>query len=350
MSADRDPVSSPTASAGRDTPELAADGWYRMPEMPAPYVALEGGETVALRPDRPWDGSRCVVLEIHQTAAIRVAVRPLQGAALGLLNVADAEGAGHHGGQEAALERVKAHAMSRKIAEDTQWFRLDPRTARDPERNPYYGSPAHIAWSQAASLRCGGLLAPTWLRDFDPFGGTLSQGVEILPGGAYPFELSKMAFAHRADWDLGRFFNAGPLYGLYDSSVRQPELGFYGLSRNSTVTPALDALYTLAGHPDWQVDYVRQSLRQVALPVVSAMLPEERGSSASASGSGGRSDLSNAFATPQTPTAPLPLEQGFGWPMPAPALERLIESQASPSTASLPPAPAPTLVPFSRSM
>jgi hypothetical protein len=176
--------------------------------------------------------------------------------------------------------------------------------------------------------------------------------VEILPGGAYPFELSKMAFAHRADWDLGRFFNAGPLYGLYDSSVRQPELGFYGLSRNSPVTPALDALYTLAGHPDWQVEYVRQSALQATLTAASEMRPDAQAFNAGASNSGasdpgGRSDASSALATP---AAPLPIEQGFGWPLPTPALEKIIESQASASSAAMPPAPTPALVPLSRSL
>lgn len=204
-------------------------------------------------------------MRIHQDATIQVHVRELRGAELGLLNVSDKD--------EQALERVKAQATSRKIAEDKHWFGVDPAAARDPQRNPYCHSPAHIAWSEATSLRCAGRLDPHWLREFDPYGGTLCQGAMIVPGGQYPHALSKMAFAHSADWKLGRFFDAGPLSGLYDSDVRQPELGFYGLSSMSPVEPKLDVLYGVAGHPDWDIDYAARVRLQSTEPALATSGP-----------------------------------------------------------------------------
>ena len=235
--------------SGYDAPPSPSD-WRVSPEIRAPYAQSASGDAVTLRageaaPDRVAD------MRLHADAAIRVRVRALQGAELGLLERAADD--------PAALERLKTQAMSRKQEEDLHGFGLDAGRARDPQQNPYYASPAHIAWSEAAQLRCDGRLDARWLRDFDPYGGALSQGALLFPGGDYPHALSKIAFAHRADWNLGRFFDAGPLRGLYDSGVPQPQLGFYGLSALCPVEPPLERLYGVGGHPDWQIDYLAQT-------------------------------------------------------------------------------------------
>ncbi|MCY1023528.1 hypothetical protein [Pyxidicoccus sp. MSG2] len=112
----------------------------------------------------------------------------------------------------------------------------------------YYGSPSHIAWAEAASARSGGQIpAEYWMR-FDPFGGTAGNGPNILPTGEYPGALSRIAMAHDTDWDLGRYFGAGPLASLRGQP--HPEnLGTVGLIPGQGV----DNYST--GHADWQVTY-----------------------------------------------------------------------------------------------
>jgi hypothetical protein len=255
MSTDPDRARS-SASFGREAdaldnvPAWNVSAWRVMPAMRAPYAQSDSGDAIVLKSDDGAAAALAAGMRIHEDATIQVRVRELRGSELGLLDLP--------AGDDTTLERVKAQAMSRKIAEDAQWFGLDHAAALDPQRNSYFGSDAHIAWSEAMRLRCAGRLDAQWLREFDPYGGTLSQGAMILPGGAYPHSLSKLSMCHRSDWNLGRFFDAGPLSGLYDSDVKQPELGFYGLSRQSSVMPKLDVLYGFDGHPDWKVEYLQQ--------------------------------------------------------------------------------------------
>lgn len=54
--------------------------------------------------------------------------------------------------------------------------------------------------------------------------------------------------AHDTDWDLGRYFGAGPLAALRDAPNPQ-DLGAYGLGLNDGVDSDSD------GHPDWDVTY-----------------------------------------------------------------------------------------------
>jgi hypothetical protein len=142
-------------------------------------------------------------------------VRVLEGKDLGLLNVAKDD--------ENTLARVKAQAMSRKMSEDSYWYGMDHQAARDPQRNAYLGSPTHLAWAQAASLRTGGRLDAQWLRAFDPFGGIHDRRSAVSGIDSPP--LSETELLHSIDWSLGRYFNAGPLEALYDAKLAHPDLG-----------------------------------------------------------------------------------------------------------------------------
>lgn len=145
-------------------------------------------------------------------------------------------------------------AMAEKVADDTNTYGADlaahgfaslEEWSRDAG---YYGSPSHIAWAEAASARSGGQIpAEYWMR-FDPFGGTAGNGPHILPSGEHPGALSRIAMAHDTDWDLGRYFGAGPLASLRGQP--HPEnLGTVGLVPGQGVD-----CYSV-GHADWQVTY-----------------------------------------------------------------------------------------------
>jgi hypothetical protein len=123
----------------------------------------------------------------------------------------------------------------------------------------YFGSPAHIAWSEAAEARTGGKVPASWWRTNDPFGGTSGNGPNILPGGRYPGSVAKIAMAHDTDWTLGRLFNAGPLKSLFTATGKPSDIGSYGLVPFHSVNRGYSALYTNPfGHPDWVIRFVDQ--------------------------------------------------------------------------------------------
>jgi hypothetical protein len=123
----------------------------------------------------------------------------------------------------------------------------------------YFGSPAHVAWSEAAEARTGGRVPASWWRTNDPFGGTSGNGPNILPGGRYPGSVAKIAMAHDTDWTLGRLFNAGPLKSLFTATGKPSDIGSYGLVPFHSVNRGYTALYTNPfGHPDWVIRFVDQ--------------------------------------------------------------------------------------------
>jgi hypothetical protein len=256
MSSDATKIQSNVAASVEKDAERSIAGanaqWQQTRAVDAPYVTLDGAHHMLLKPGQLWLDSSGKGVEVNYAATIRIQVRELQGQDLGLLNLPPDD--------KSTLERVKAQAMSRKLSEDTQWHGIDHQSARDPQKNAYFGSPSHVVWSEAASLRSGGRLDAEWMRNFDPYGGTNASGPNIAPDEMYPSAASKIGMAHKTDWNLGRFFNAGPLESLYDSSVSQPQLGLYGLTYRSTVEPAPRDLYTSDGHPDWKVEYVKNPI------------------------------------------------------------------------------------------
>ncbi len=256
MSSDATKIQSNVSAFAEKNAERSIAGanaqWQQTRAVDAPYVTIDGANHMLLKPGQLWLGSSGKGVEVNYAATIHIQVRELQGQYLGLLNLPPDD--------KSALERVKAQAMSRKLSEDTQWHGIDHQSARDPQKNAYFGSPPHVVWSEAASLRSGGRLDAEWMRNFDPYGGTSASGPSIAPDDMYPSDASKIGMAHKTDWNLGRFFNAGPLESLYDSGVSQPHLGLYGLTYRSPVEPAPRDLYTIDGHPDWRVEYAKNPM------------------------------------------------------------------------------------------
>ena len=152
-------------------------------------------------------------------------------------------------------------AMAEKLADDTNTYGADMAAAGHESleawsrADGYYGSAAHVAWAEAASARTGGQIPASWWMKFDPFGGTAGNGPHYrdTPGGQYPGLTSRIAMAHDTDWDLGRYFGAGPLEALRGAPNPQ-DLGNYGLLPLQGVD-----MYT-NGHPDWEVTYGREAL------------------------------------------------------------------------------------------
>ncbi len=201
-------------------------------EVNAPYVA---GKTKI--------GTDIVARE----AVIEIQVRELQGRELGALASPN-------------LGDYVRRAEERKNEEDKAAYGRTTRELEQDARNSgYFGSPAHQAWAEAAEARTGGRLSSEWWMKFDPFGGTAGNGPNILPTGAYPGTLSKIAMGHDTDWSLGRHFQAGPLRGLYGVGHDAETRGKYGLDPLSPITPGVD-IYT-NGHPDWRVNYIRNPSR-----------------------------------------------------------------------------------------
>lgn len=145
-------------------------------------------------------------------------------------------------------------AMAEKNADDLRSYGADltangytslEEWSRD---TGYYGSPSHVAWAEAASARTSGQIPAEYFMHFDPFGGTAGNGPHILPQGQYPGVLSRIAMAHDTDWDLGRYFGAGPLASLRGQP--NPEnLGPVGL------VPGQGVDNYSTGHADWDVTY-----------------------------------------------------------------------------------------------
>ncbi|MBN8471801.1 hypothetical protein JYJ95_35290 [Corallococcus exiguus] len=152
------------------------------------------------------------------------------------------------------LQSELDRAFAEKLADDEKAYGADMRAAGHAslqewsEANGYYGSPSHVAWAEAASARTGGQIPAEWWMRFDPFGGTAGNGPHILPTGEYPGIASRIAMAHDTDWDLGRYFGAGPLKKLQGAENAQ-DLGPLGLD------PRLGGDLYLFGHADWDVTY-----------------------------------------------------------------------------------------------
>lgn len=134
-------------------------------------------------------------------------------------------------GWEAELSRAAAE----KRADDTVAYGaiFEARGVRDmgelAAADGYLGSPAHRAWAAAAELRSGGCVPASWWTAADPFGGTAGNGPKILPFGRWPSPLARVAFAHDADWTLGRYFGVGPLAPLRDQPYQPASMGQVGL-------------------------------------------------------------------------------------------------------------------------
>ncbi len=134
-----------------------------------------------------------------------------------------------------ALESELARAATEKAQDDAAAYAelLRARGADSlralAEREGYFGSPAHLTWSEAASARTGGLVPADWWRAVDPFGGTAGNGPKILPGGRWPGALARVAMAHDTDWTLGRYFGVGPLAALRAQAYDPQRMGLVGL-------------------------------------------------------------------------------------------------------------------------
>jgi hypothetical protein len=187
----------------------------------------------------------------NANAIIDMRLRVLVGSELGTLaNVRTA--------QDAApiLSRVAASINSANIA---AYGKTTDQLFALASQQGYFGSPSHVAWSDAASARTGGRVPASWWRTNDPFGGTSGNGPNIVPGGRYPGSVAKIAMAHDTDWTLGRWFNAGPLKSLFTATGKPSDLGSYGLVPFHSVNRSYTALYTNPfGHPDWVIRFVDQ--------------------------------------------------------------------------------------------
>lgn len=187
----------------------------------------------------------------NANAIIEMRLRVLVGTELGTLaNVRTT--------QDAApiLSRVAASINSANIV---AYGKTTDQLFAQASQQGYFGSPAHVAWSEAAQARTGGRVPASWWRTNDPFGGTSGNGPNILPGGRYPGSVAKIAMAHDTDWTLGRWFNAGPLKSLFTATGKPSDLGSYGLVPFHSVNRGYTALYTNPfGHPDWVIRFVDQ--------------------------------------------------------------------------------------------
>ncbi|NOK16285.1 hypothetical protein [Corallococcus carmarthensis] len=240
-----------TNAVRQQTPYQVADGLDVSKAGTRPPVSLDvptprQAQAVTGRDGRAPDGKRAIRVEtgvadgpwgstVHQYIEIRV--KPLD------LGIAP-------GQLQSELDRASAE----KLADDEKAYGADMRAAgysslqEWSEDRGYYGSPSHVAWAEAASARTGGQIPAEWWMRFDPFGGTAGNGPNILPTGEYPGLASRIAMCHDTDWDLGRYFGAGPLRQLQGAENAQ-DLGPLGLD------PRLGGeLYTF-GHADWDVTY-----------------------------------------------------------------------------------------------
>jgi hypothetical protein len=187
----------------------------------------------------------------NANAIIEMRLRVLVGTELGTLaNVRTA--------QDAAPLLSKA-AASINSANIVAYGKTTDQLFALASQQGYFGSPAHVAWSEAAEARTGGRVPANWWRTNDPFGGTSGNGPNILPGGRYPGSVAKIAMAHDTDWTLGRLFNAGPLNALFTATGKPSDIGSYGLVPFHSVNRGYSALYTNPfGHPDWVIRFVDQ--------------------------------------------------------------------------------------------
>jgi hypothetical protein len=222
-------------------------------EVNAPYRVGPFGGTELNKAGQHFPGGG-LTHDVHNTAVVKIDVQVLKQNELGLLNAT---------GQK--LEQVLATAMKEKHAEDERKFHLNPaEMVKKSQDLGYYGSGAHQAWAEAASARTGGKASPEYMMKLDPLGGTNGNGPKIELGGIYPHQLSRIAMGHDTDWSLGRYFNAGPLNGLYKNQSKDDgALGMYGLQHlqvlggPSPINPQPKAQYAV-GNDIYKVYYNEQ--------------------------------------------------------------------------------------------
>jgi hypothetical protein len=223
----------------------------------APYYDVQGPvwnnpDPVALKPGQepPKNikdlGDKKV--DYRPDAQIQIGVEPLPRSSLGLLNNDN-------------VRAVYQQAVEKKAVDDLRHYGKTPQQILEIAVNTkYFESPAHMAWSEAASARTNGKITPEQWRRLDPIGGTNGNGPEILPGGKYPHELSKIGMGHDTDWSLGRYFNAGPMEKLYEAKATTKEelkdIGGYGLVVGNSSLGRPPKGYYDNSHPDWSVVYL----------------------------------------------------------------------------------------------
>lgn len=136
---------------------------------------------------------------------------------------------------EPGWEAELARAAAEKRAEDKLAYGaiFEARGVADmrelASKDGYLGSESHRAWAAGAEARSGGCVPASWWMDADPFGGTAGNGPKILPFGRWPSPLARVAFAHDADWTLGRYFGVGPLAPLRGQPYQPKKMGSVGL-------------------------------------------------------------------------------------------------------------------------
>lgn len=195
--------------------------------------------------------------DVRRTASINIEVRELWKDQKGLLN------SEKHSAKD--IQHYIENAFEKKNNDDVKAYgKTTDQLYQQAGQSGYLNSPAHMAWSEAAAARTGGAMSAENWRRLDPYGGTAGNGPDILPQGAYPGVGAKIAMAHDTDWSLGRYFQAGPMKGLYGSKESAAEMGMYGLQNHCKVEPKLSDLY-INGHNDWSVNFNQHPTRQSAI-------------------------------------------------------------------------------------
>jgi hypothetical protein len=245
-------ITNPANAAGNIKPAAQA-GAARVPVSlasctPISPIPDKAGTVYIRKPAQAVDRGGAI---FNANAIIEMRLYVLVGAELGTLaNVRTA--------QDAApiLSRVSASINSANLV---AYGKTTDQLFALASQQGYFGSPAHVAWSESAEARTGGRVPANWWRTNDPFGGTAGNGPNILPGGRYPGSVAKIAMAHDTDWTLGRWFNAGPLKSLFTATGSPSDIGSYGLVPFHSVNRGYTALYTSPfGHPDWVIRFVDQ--------------------------------------------------------------------------------------------
>lgn len=196
--------------------------------------------------------------DVRNTATINIRVRELPGDEKGLLNPE------RHSAKD--IEHYIGKAFEKKNNDDySAYNKTTAQLYGESAKSGYLNSPAHMAWSEAAEARTGGMMSAERFRRLDPYGGTAGNGPDILPQGAYPGPGALIAMAHDTDWSLGRYFQAGPMSALYGSQESALQMGMYGLQNHSSVRPKVDDLYTTGGHADWQVNFNQHPTRRAGI-------------------------------------------------------------------------------------
>lgn len=193
----------------------------------------------------------------------------------------------------AAKKAVLDSAYAKKAEDDKKAY---GKTADDMmgdslkggDKDRYFDSEQHWMWALAASARTGGQIPPDYFMKLDPYGGTAGNGPQIQPGGNAGQPLSTISMAHDTDWDLGRYFDTGPLKALHDLNGVDPrfmgEVGLFdsGVGRVTAATQGAnpfdlsqqgqqamdnapkysDGFVLNPAMTDWNVQYSRQYAQQ----------------------------------------------------------------------------------------